>query len=435
MTIRGDGRKAGAVRGGGFLIVLAGTAVLAVGCGTQVARTDAGNDVLTTAVTRTTAQTARIAITTTMQMQGMTVSFAATGLFDFAHSRGMISMPSPIGMTELLIPPKTYIKFSANSGPQLPNGKTWLAMDDAVSGGSADSMPGPVGGNPGDMLASLTAISGSEKKISATVIRGVPATEYQVNVDPAKAAGRLPGWERESFSQFAKTLGSGTIPVDVWVDAQNLVRRMQMSFSPSASTGGLAGMGGPGEMRLIESIDFYDFGVPVRVSVPLASQIARFPQPGGPFVAVGSGGIWGSGVFVPPGAATPPKAAGTLTLAQTAAAEQAVTAFWAAVGRNDPVAVARTVLPSQRSCVSSAFDGAPKITVSSFRIVSAEPAGTGRATVRFTVSAKASFGGQDFPVFSGSSGGAQWFVAAQSAGHWYVDLSANSAVSFAGACA
>jgi hypothetical protein len=426
------------MRGGGFLLVLAGASVLAAGCGTQVARTgadNAGNDVLTAAVTRTAAQTARIAITTTTQMQGMSVSFTGTGLFDFAHSRGMISTQSPIGITELLVPPKTYIKFSANDGPPLPKGKTWLAVSDGVSGGSADNMLSPFGGSadPADLLASLTAISGSEKKIGADTIRGVPVTEYQVNVDPAKAAGRLPRSEREGFRQFAKLLGSGAIPVDVWVDAGNLVRRVQLALSPSA--GGLAGMGGSGKVRVVESTDFYDFGVPVRVAAPPAPEVASFSEiisvAGGSGIAVGSGGIPVGG---PVGLASPPKATGTLTPAQAAAAERAVTAFWAALGRDDPAAVARTVLSSQRSCVSSGLDGAPKITVSSFRIDSAEPAGTGRATIRFTVTAKASLGGQDVPVFP-PGGATQWLVAAESAGHWYVDLSASSASNpFIGPC-
>ena len=36
-------------------------------------------------------------MTTTTQMQGVSVSFTASGAFDFAHSRGIISMSSPWG--------------------------------------------------------------------------------------------------------------------------------------------------------------------------------------------------------------------------------------------------------------------------------------------------------------------------------------------------
>ena len=124
---------------------------------------------------------------------------------------------------------------------------------------------------------------------------------------------------------------------------------------------------------------------------------------------------------------------GTLTPAQADAAEQAVAAFWAALGRNDPAAVEATVLPSQRSCVSSGLDGAQQVTVSGFHVVSAEPAGDGRATVRFTVNATASVGGQKIPLPM-PQGGTQWLLAAESAGHWYVDLSAGTDFPLTGPC-
>jgi hypothetical protein len=81
------------MRGGRYLVVLAGVGVLAAGCGTKVAP-DVG---LAAAVTRTAGQSARVAVTTTMQTPGMSVSFTETGAFDFARSRGMVSARYPAG--------------------------------------------------------------------------------------------------------------------------------------------------------------------------------------------------------------------------------------------------------------------------------------------------------------------------------------------------
>ncbi len=417
------------MRGGGYLISLAGVAVLAAGCGTQVAGGSGHTDALAAAVARTSAQTARVAITTTTQMQSMSVSFTETGVFDFAHSRGMLSMQQPVGLTELFVPPKTYVKLSDMAGAGLPRGKSWFAISDGMPGGPAAAMLGPFGGNgdPADLLASLTAVAGSEKEVGTTVIRGVPVTEYQVNIDPAKAVTRLPGWERAGFQEFVKALGSGAIPVDVWVDSQDLVRRVQLSLHVPDVAGMPSAPATTGNPQLVQSADFYDFGVPVRVAAPPASEVASMPQ-----IIGGQKGTISSVVFAG-GPVNPPKVTGTLTPAQSAAAEQAVAAFWAALGRNDPAAVVQTVLPSQRSCVTSGLDGAPHMTVSSFRAVSAEPAGDGRATVRFTVNAKASVGGQDFPVLP-PGGGSPWFVAAESGGNWYVDLAASDDFPFTGPC-
>jgi len=406
------------MRRGRYVIVLASVGVLVAGCGTKVAQ--AGS--LTAAVTRTADQTARIAVTTTMQMQSMSMSFTQTGVFDFAHSRGMLSMQDPTAMTEIFIPPTAYIKIPGGTSGTLPRGKSWIALDAGTSEGLESSLLSPFGGgtDPADLLASLTAISASVTNLGTATIRGVRVTGFRVDVDPAKAAARVPRWERAGFLQFTSGLGSGLIPVEVWVDSQNLVRRVKLSMHLPG------GLDSPSSEQMVQVTDFYGFGVPVRVSAPPASQVASMSQ----LIKDGSAESAGAG-----GSAGPPRASGTLPAAQAAAAEQVVTAFWSGLGRNDPAAVARTVPPAQRSCVRSFLTGGgPKITVSSFRIVSARPAGNGAATVRFTVKAQASLGGQNIPVFPQGPRRVQWLVTTETAGHWYVDLTRSTAVVFSEAC-
>src|SRR6202050_5162018 len=280
----GWGGKADAMRGGRYLVVLAGVSVLAgvgvlaAGCGTTPAVR------LPAAVTSTAGQTARISVTMTSQTQGMSVSFTETGVFDFAHSRGMLSMQSPLGMTEIFIPPKAYIKIAGGADGPLPHGKSWIAMDAGSSGPLASSLLGPFGGgtDPADLLASLTAISSSVTNLGPATIRGVKVTEYRVDMDPAKAAGRVPSWERAGFLGFASSLGPGAIPVDVWVDSQNLGRQVKVSLhAPGGSgppaPGAPAGSGAPTSATLVQVTDFYDFGVPVRVSAPPAAEITSMP--------------------------------------------------------------------------------------------------------------------------------------------------------------
>jgi hypothetical protein len=404
------------MRRGRYVVVLASIGVLAAGCGTK-----AQPDNLTAAVTRTAGQTARIAATTTMQMQSMSVSYTETGEYDFAHSRGMISMKSPVGMTEIFIAPTAYIKLPGGS-ESLPDGKTWVALDAGTSDGPLSSLFGPFSGtDPADLLASLTAISSSVTSLGPATIRGVKVTGFRVDIDPAKAAARVPRWERAGFRQFISSLGTGPIPVDVWVDGQNLVRRVKLTLHVPD------GQGTPGSTQMVEVTDFYDFGVPVRVSPPPASQVASMSQ------LVKSGFAKSSGAAA--GSSGPPPVSGTLPAAQAAAAERVVTAFWSALGRNNAAAAARRVPPAQRSCVRSFLTGGgPKITVASLRIVSAQPAGNRAATVRFTVKAQASLDGQNIPLFPQSFGGVQWLVTTKTAGHWYVNLDRSTALVFSGAC-
>jgi len=111
-----------------------------------------------------------------------------------------------------------------------------------------------------------------------------------------------------------------------------------------------------------------------------------------------------------------------------------VAAFWSALGHNNPAALAQTVRPAERSCVRSFLSGGPKITVTSFRVVSAKPAGNGLATVRFTVNAHASLDGQNIPVFPQGPGRVQWLVTIETAGHWSVDLARSGASMMGGQC-
>lgn len=412
------------MRIGRFLGVLACAAstVLAVGCGTEHVPASTGQTPdLTAAVSNTQGQTARIAATISTQSQGMTVLITETGLFDFARSRGTITMQSPMDATEIFIPPTTYIKTpdaAADGGP-LPDGKTWMALPDASASASALLGIGVGGGDPADLLASLTAMSSGVTRLGPATIRGVPVTGFALKVDPAKAAGTVPDADRASLEALGKLYGAGAIPVDVWVDAHNLVRQEKLTLAVPGGTGA------PGGTHLVITTDFYDFGVPVRVSAPPASQVftEESLDPG----AAAAGAAAGT---------SPPAASGTLTPDQVTAAEQAVTAFWAALGSNKTAAVTATVLPAQRSCVQSFVgSGGPTITVSSLHITSAQPAGNSSATVRITVKAEASFGGKDLPVFPQAPGSVQWLATTEVAGHWYVNIDDSTALVFAGACA
>lgn len=288
------------MRAGRYLIALAGLGVLAAGCGTvHAGRSSTPGDTLMAAVSHTSAQTARITITEAIQYTGMSLSYTQTGEFDFAHSRGMITMAAPADMTELFLPPKVYFKFS-DGGSALPHGKTWAEIDTGTSGSLGDSL-GPFGAesDPADMLASLEAIAGSERIVGSARAGGVPTTEYQVNIDPAKLAAKVSASERASVQQFIQSLGKGTIPVDVWVDSQNQVRQVRLSLHMPD------GEGLPGNARITETLDFYDFGVAVRVAAPPASQVTTLGATGDVSVgAVSSASAEASAVPEPPSIVT-----------------------------------------------------------------------------------------------------------------------------------
>jgi len=125
------------------------------------------------------------------------------------------------------------------------------------------------GSDPRETLDYLRSISGKLTRIGIEDVRGVPTTHYFAAIDWQKALARA---AKESGQQgFLVQLQSmptalASIPVDVWVDADNLVRRMKMSFvfaAPDQSQQAKASL----EMEL------FDYGKPVTVQAPRASDV------------------------------------------------------------------------------------------------------------------------------------------------------------------
>jgi hypothetical protein len=164
----------------GVLACLGGT-VLAAGCGTEHAGAGGSQPVsLTAAVSRTQDQTARVAATIGTQTQGMTLTYTENGVYDFAHSRGTLSMQNPLNMTEVSLPPTTYIKLpadftgsgsgSGSGASALPNGKTWIALPDAATGDPAASLLGSPedGADPAGLLAATPSRSTRPRSPAST---------------------------------------------------------------------------------------------------------------------------------------------------------------------------------------------------------------------------------------------------------------------------
>jgi hypothetical protein len=204
----------------------------------------------------------------------MSETYTETCEYDFAHSRGTISMQSPLDVAEVFVPMTTYLKVTGLAGTgggsaasELPKGKTWLAVPDTTAewlfvltrGGAAD---------PTGPLAALSTVSSRVRKLGPSVVRGVPVTCYALTINPAKVAA-VPGADRVEVQGMLNTAGDAAIPVDVWIDGQNLVRREKLTLAfPTA-------LGAPAGYKLTLTTDFYDFRVPVRVSAPPAALVDK----------------------------------------------------------------------------------------------------------------------------------------------------------------
>jgi hypothetical protein len=165
-----------------------------------------------------------------------------------------------------------YVRFPAIDD-QLPDGKTWIQDADGVSGGGFDfdDLERFTSNDPRDLLESLRGITSDIETVGSEQLRGVETTHYHAVVDSAQLAKAKDRDGRSAPQSVVDRLttqsGLGDIPLDVWIDANGLVRKVSMAFSakdPARAKSGDASM----------SFELWDYGEPVEIAVPPASEVA-----------------------------------------------------------------------------------------------------------------------------------------------------------------
>lgn len=125
--------------------------------------------------------------------------------------------------------------------------------------------------DPTQSLEWLRGASDSVEELGTDTIRGVETTRYAATLDLAKAMEQLPDAQREALDDLMGDLPADFegLPVEIWVDADGLPRRMQMTLD--AASMGAAGMDGTVTM----TIDFFAFGEPVDIEVPSPDEVTE----------------------------------------------------------------------------------------------------------------------------------------------------------------
>ena len=145
----------------------------------------------------------------------------------------------------------------------------WIMIDAAAGG--ANSIPGlgSAGtGNPAAMLESLRGASDDIEKVGNEDVRGVETTHLRGTLNMQEAIEQVPEAQRAQVEASLSQLGGAgdDIPFDVFVDRDGLVRRFAMDLSGVA---GAAAQGATGSV----TIDFFDFGTEVDITVPPAEEV------------------------------------------------------------------------------------------------------------------------------------------------------------------
>jgi LppX_LprAFG lipoprotein len=143
------------------------------------------------------------------------------------------------------------------------NGKTWVKADLAATakqaGSSITQLLQMAGSQDPTKALQLLESVGDVSKVGTETIGGVQTTEYTGTIDVKKVAGVLGGAQAKALDK-AKV---SSIPIDVWIDGDGLVRRMHEHLTYPA---------GALNTTTDLTVDLSDFGVKTSIQVPPADQ-------------------------------------------------------------------------------------------------------------------------------------------------------------------
>jgi hypothetical protein len=199
----------------------------------------------------------------TMSMSGGTgFQASGSGEADFSSQSARIDMSFALlsqkaNLTVVAVAGVVYEKVAGLPGMSmiLQPGKSWIEIP--IGSSLAKSSELTSTGNPASFLLALTRKGLKVTSTGSSRVDGVEATGYDVKFPQELSAlgpgvGSLP-------SSVQQTLRGVTM--HVWIDGSGLLRRMSMAI-PESTLGTIS-----------FTMDMTDYGVPVKVSAPPASEV------------------------------------------------------------------------------------------------------------------------------------------------------------------
>jgi hypothetical protein len=165
-----------------------------------------------------------------------------------------------------------YVRFPAMAA-ELSDGKSWVrgAHDGlGAKGVELGELEQFTQTDPREMLDFLRGVSGEIETVGTEELRGTETSHYRATIDPADYEKLAPEEQREQLGalvdEIVGTSGIGKIPVDVWLDASGMVRKVAMTFAATPP-------GGAETAESSVSFELWDYGEPVTIELPPASEV------------------------------------------------------------------------------------------------------------------------------------------------------------------
>jgi hypothetical protein len=216
---------------------------------------------------------AKIAMTATYSTSGHSFTFRAEGggEINWRTGRGRMKLTVPIPghefSVEAINDTRTIYMRTSLPDQSLPPGKEWVAVEPFLGHDPGTEVVGSADAQ--QTLRSLEACGGDVEDLGEEPIRGVATTHYRGTIERDRLERKL---RSEGKADVAKLVdrayrgGQGSFPVEVWIDADGLVRRIRQEMP-------VAGEDGATDLTMDMRVELYDFGAEPEIDLPPAESV------------------------------------------------------------------------------------------------------------------------------------------------------------------
>jgi len=234
------------------------------------------------------AKTAKVSLTegvteTTTSAPSKQINISGRGSVDFKTHDSTLTFSSSAGtVSDRFVTPNLYLQLPASASAQLAPGKSWISINlntvtEAKLGQSLAQLSSSSQQST-QILSYLQGVSDSGiSTVGPATIKGVATTEYKATVDLTKVADQKSPAQLAAIKSTEAQLHTSTLPVQVWLDEQGRVRQVstQIQASTNAQSSGDTTIPAV-SASATTTVDFYDFGTPVTIQPPPATQVEDF---------------------------------------------------------------------------------------------------------------------------------------------------------------
>jgi hypothetical protein len=219
-------------------------------------------------------KTSHVTVTNSISDDGQTIATTGSGSIDFTTNEAEIALHVNIKGTQL---DETAIYDAGVAYEQLPQiaqlipGKSWVSLDlTALNTSGSTGSTGSLGSSPIAELRLLALQGNSVTELGNSSINGVSVKGYSVTLNASTINSEiknanLPDWMKQSLSQVTAASATAKVYVN---DSGQLARTSSTTTSTvSGST-----------VTVSQTNDFTDYGTPVSIAIPPASQVVPFTQ-------------------------------------------------------------------------------------------------------------------------------------------------------------